>query len=270
MNRCFISLCLLGLSICYADNAANITESQIMDSYNGVVGDAPKHETISNSGAAVEFMSNASQYYGFFAQTLSSGIYYEVRLYARDNYMASNPLVTVPISDISNPWGYGISGKLGYNFHPSDDVEITPYIRLNAYNNLGPVYEDSDGDYIHSQTFSYLLGTKLSFKVTPKFTPYIDMFGGYQTNDLEGSFPNGPIGNPAQINGTLNQWVITYEIGAAAKLTQHISVMPYWQYITQQNNPDQTALNTINQGGFGISPFTGTQQVYGLKLNVAW
>jgi hypothetical protein len=270
MKKYLTGLCLLSFFNVYANNSANVTESDVLAEYNGVVGDAPARQTVSNAGAAIEFMSNASQYYGYFAQTLSSGVYYEIRLYTRDNYMASNPLVAVPISDINNPWGYGVSGKLGYNFHISEDAEITPYIRLNAYNNMGPVYADSDGDYINSKTFSYLVGTKLALRVAPKFTPYIDIYGGYQTNNLQGAFPNGPIGNSQQINGNLNQWVITYEIGAAAKFSDHISVIPYWQYITQQNNPDQTALNTINQGGFGITPFTGTQQVYGLKLNVVW
>ncbi len=271
MKKNIISLCFLSFSTVYANNLSNLSESQILANYDGVVGDAPKQETISNAGAAVEFTPNASQYYTYFAQSLSNGVYYEARLYARNNYLSSLPLVTVPVSGISNPWGYGVTAKLGYNFHISEDTEITPYIRINAYDNMnmGVVYADNLGNYINSQTYSYFVGGKLAFRATPKFTPYVDIFGGYQTNTLQGALPGGPI-KIQSIDSNVNQWAVTYEIGIAGKLSEHISIIPYLQYITQQSQLDQNALNTINQGGLGVNPLTTTQQAYGLKLNVAW
>jgi len=248
----------------------NITESQKLSKYDNLVGDAPRNTTITNTGAAFELMQNAAQYYTFFAQTLSSGIYYEARLVARQNYLSQNPLVSVPVSTIQNPWGYGAVFKLGYNFHLGDMLDMTPYLRFNASSNMGPVYANQFGDYIDSQTYSYFIGSKLAFKVLPRFTPYIDIFGGYQQVPLQGSFPNGPIGSGVQITGNINQFQITYEIGTGVKLVDHLALIPYWQYVTQANWPNQTALDTINQGGFGISPFTGSQQVFGLKLNINW
>jgi hypothetical protein len=247
-----------------------LSEAQKLNKYDSLVGDAPKGVTISNTGAAFEMMENAAQYYAFFSQTLSNGIYYEVRAYTRQNYLSQNPLVTIPVSTIQNPWGYGGVFKLGYNFHLGNDLDLTPYLRFNASNNMGPVYADQFGDYIDSQTYSYFLGSKLAFKVLPKFTPYIDIFGGYQQVPLQGAFPGGPIGSADQITGNIDQFQITYEIGMGIKLMDHLALIPYWQYITQANWPNQTALNTVNQGGFGISPFTGTQQVFALKLNLSW
>ena len=248
----------------------NLTEAQKLSKYDSLVGNAPKGATISNTGAAFELMQNAAQYYVFFAQTLSSGIYYEARLYTRQNYLSQNPLVTVPISTIGNPWGYGVALKLGYNFHLGNDLDLTPYLRFNAANNMGPVYADQFGDYINSQTYSYFLGSKLAFKVLPKFTPYVDIFGGYQQVPLQGNFPHGPIGSGGQIIGNIDQFQITYEIGMGVKVAEHLALIPYWQYITQANWPNQTALDTVNQGGFGINPLTGSQQVFGLKLNISW
>jgi hypothetical protein len=215
-------------------------------------------------------MQNAAQYYTFFSQTLSNGVYYEARAYARQNYLSQNPLVTVPISTIGNPWGYGVALKLGYNFHVGSDLDITPYLRFNAFEDMGPVYSDQYGNYIHSQTYSYFAGSKFSFKVMPKFTPYLDIFGGFQQVPLQGSFPTGPIGGSSEITGNIDQFQITYEIGTGFRLMQNLTLIPYYQYITQTSSPDETAFNTINQGGFGISPLTGTQQVVGLKLNVSW
>ena len=269
MRKNIISVCLLGFSTAYANNLPNLSESQILANYDGVVGDAPKQETISNAGASIEFTPNANQYYAYFAQVLSNGIYYEGRLYASNNYLSSLPLVTVPVSGVSNPWGYGVTVKLGYNFHISEDAEITPYLRMNAYENMGLVYADNLGDNINSRTYSYFIGSKLAFRATPKLTPYVDIFGGYQTNSLQAALPSGPI-KIQSINANVNQWAVTYEIGMAGKLSEHISIIPYLQYITQQNQLDQNALNTINQGGLGLNPLTVTQQAYGLKLNVAW
>ena len=62
MKKNIISLCFLSFSTVYANNLSNLSESQILANYDGVVGDAPKQETISNAGAAVEFTPNASQY----------------------------------------------------------------------------------------------------------------------------------------------------------------------------------------------------------------
>ncbi|MCC2626176.1 MAG: hypothetical protein K0R14_2049 [Burkholderiales bacterium] len=248
------------------------TESYVLQQYSGVQGTAPKHDTVSSSGAAFELLPNGTNVYGFFSQTLANDIYYEARLYGRYNYVTANPNIPgIPASDENPPLGYGIVGILGYNFHPNSSVDITPYVRLNAYNNMGPVYADTDGDYIHSTTYALLLGGKLVFKATSVFSPFINIWSGFQTNDLVGSYPNATThNNNTLISGTLNQWATTYEIGMGTRLSEHITLTPYWQYTTTFNYPNNSASLAINQGGLSQSDLTGTAQAFGLKLGVAW
>ena len=56
----------------------------------------------------------------------------------------------------------------------------------------------------------------------------------------------------------------------SCKLTDNLALIPYMQYITIANSPDATSSAPISQGGFNVSSLTGTQQVFGLKLNYSW
>ncbi|MCC2625619.1 MAG: hypothetical protein K0R14_1492 [Burkholderiales bacterium] len=246
-------------------------ESEVLSVYTGVVGTAPKNDTISNAGAAFELLPNGTNVYGFFSQTLSNDIYYEARLYGRYNYIATNPNIPgIPTSNQNPPPGYGLTGILGYNFHPTDLINLTPYVRANGQYNMGPVYNDTNGDYLHSTTYGLFVGGKLTFKATPIFSPYVNLWGGYQVNDLVGSYPNSATKSNVPISGVLNQTVVIYEIGIGAKLSEHISLIPYWQYITNANSPNAAASTALDQGGLNQTNLTGTAQVFALKLNVAW
>jgi hypothetical protein len=245
------------------------SESQVEKEYSGIVGTGIKHTTVSAAGAAVEFAPSAANFYVFFTQTLDSGIYYEGRLYTRDNYTAQNPIYpSVPISNENNPWGYGAVVKLGYDFHPSETVDLIPYLRVNAYNNMSVVYEDSDGDSIHSTTLAVLPGMKIAYKVTPQFNPYVDLFGGWQQVNLSGNFPQSA--TPGSATGTISQTMFTYEIGFSSKLAPNLALIPYMQYITTTNSPNSTASEPYSKNGFNISSLTTTQQVFGLKLSASW
>ena len=124
---------LLGLAnlIAIPAYAESLAESALLNNYDGVIGTASKGKTISAAGAAVEDTLNGAQAYGFFTQTLSNDVYYEVRAYGRYNYMATNPIFpSISASTANNPMGYGFSGFLGYNFHPTELLDITPYVRI--------------------------------------------------------------------------------------------------------------------------------------------
>jgi hypothetical protein len=245
------------------------SESQLEKVYSGVVGTGIKHNTVSAAGGAVEFSPSGSTFYAFFTQTLSNGIYYEGRLYTKDNYNAQNPIfASVPVSNENNPWGYGAVVKVGYDFHPNELIDIIPYLRLNAYNNMSVVYQDTNGDYINSTTFAILPGVKVAYKVTPQFNPYVELFGGWQQVNLSGGFPQSS--TPGSATATTTQYALTYEVGFSSKLTSNLALIPYFQYITTQNNPDSTAAAPYNQNGFNISSLTSTQQVFGLKMAASW
>ena len=245
------------------------SESHVLQDYSGVVGTGLKHNTVSAAGAAVEFAQSGSNYFAFFTQTLPNDFYYEARLYTRSNYTSQNPLFpSVPVSNINNPWGYGAAIKIGYDFHPSELIDIIPYLRVNAYNNMSVVYADSNGDNINSTTYALLPGVKIAYKVTPQFNPYIDIYGGWQQVNLNGDFPQSD--TPGSAAGTISQTTLTYEIGFSSKLSKNLALIPYMQYVTTTNNPNSTAAAPYNENGFNISSLTGTQQVFGLKLTVAW
>jgi hypothetical protein len=247
------------------------TESQLFGQYGGVVGTAPTNQTISNAGVAIEFWPNANNFFGFFSQTLANNIYYEIRLYGRNNYQSANPdIPNLPTPTGSVPMGYGISTFLGYNFHVNPVTDITPYLRVNLYKDMGPVYNNNQGDFIDSNTYALLVGGKLAFRVNTIFAPYINIWGGYVNNGLTGAFPNSATSSNQSVTGTLNQAAITYEIGASAKLSEHVFIIPYFGYNTIFNYPDSTAQTAIDQGGLNQSNLTGTAAYYGLKLNVAW
>lgn len=276
-----LSLGLLGLS-CVArvfadgslDNSYNYTpakpaESHFLMNYSGVVGTGIKYNTVSAAGGAVEFSPTGSTFYAFFSQTLANGIYYEGRLYTKDNYNAQNPIFTsVPVSNENNPWGYGAAVKFGYDFHPNEFVDIVPYLRLNAYDNMSTVYEDTNGDYIHSTTYAILPGVKVAYKVTPQFNPYVEFYGGLQQVNLDGNFNQSD--TPGSATASVTQQVLTYEIGFSSKLNKNLALIPYMQYITTKSSPDATAQAKYQENGFNISALTATQQVFGLKMSMSW
>lgn len=253
----------------YIPNDRKQPRAKVLTEYTGIVGTGIKYNTVSSTGAAVEFTPSGSNYYTFFSQTLASGIYYEGRLYARNNYTAQNPVFpSVPVSNEDNPMGYGAVIKVGYDFHPTNLIDIVPYLRFNAYNNMSVVYSDTNGDNINSTTYAILPGVKVGYKVTPQFNPYVELYGGWQKVNISGDFPQS--GTPGSSSGSLNQTTLTYEIGFSSKLTKNLSLIPYMQYVTTQNSPDSTAAAPYKDNGFNISSLTSTQQVYGLKLAVAW
>ena len=151
-------------------------ESEVLSNYDGVVGTAPANKTISAAGFAVQDNQNSAQTYIFFTQTLANQIYYEVRLWGAYNYMTQNPLFpSVNVSNINNPPGYGFSGFIGYNFHVSELLDLTPYFRSNYLNNMNLVYADTNGNYINSVAISGYLGAKFSFKLLKTFSNSIKL-----------------------------------------------------------------------------------------------
>lgn len=257
------------------ESAASVEETSLhrkLANYSGIIGTAPKSQTITAAGSAFEASPNATNFYVFFTQTLSNDIYYEVRLVGRYNYAStSNPSIPgIPQSDINPPMGYATNLFLGYNFHPAENVNVTPYLRINLGTNIGPVYDDSNGDYLNSQTYAILPGVKVSFKASPVLSPYINIWGGFQSNSLTGAYPNSETQSTQPITGMLNQVPITYQFGVGMKLTPHVTMIPYTQYTVTFNYPDSAALTSINEGGLNQSSLTGASYAYGLKLSIAW
>lgn len=251
-----------------SSNTQSQSQSQILRGYSGNVGTGVRRTTISSTGAAFEFTPSGTNFYGFFGQTLGNGFYYELRGYTKYNYQTSQPIATVPVSSQTDPMGYGVAVKLGYDFQPTPLIDIIPYLRLQNYYNMGTVYTDNTGNAINSVTYAILPGMKIAYKVTPQFNPYIDLYGGWQQMNLTGNFNNTT--TPGSTAGTVNQTTLTYEIGFSSKLTDNLALIPYMQYITTANSPDATSSTAISQGGFNVSSLTGTQQVFGLKLNYSW
>jgi hypothetical protein len=132
------------------------------------------------------------------------------------------------------------------------------------------VYSDLNGHSINSTAYAILPGIKIAYKVTPQFNPYVDLFGGWQQVNLSGELSTQTNSSLVSTNGSLNQKVISYEIGFSSKLTNSISLIPYMQYITTVNNPDSSAAASYTDNGFNINGLTNTQQVFGLKFSYAW
>lgn len=247
-----------------------LTESQVLSDYSGVTGTAPKGYAISSAGVAVEQWPNAAQTYLFFTQNLANDIYYEVRAYGRYNYKTMNPVFSsVPVSNISNPPGYGFTGIFGYNFHPSEFMDITPYVRFNYLNNMNVVYEDTNGNFINSVGWTAFLGSKFTFKVSKVFTPFLNYYAGYQQVNLSGNLTESTKPNQV-LTAQVEQLLSIFEVGAAFKASQSISIIPYFDYVTSANNPDATAAAPYSQGGFNISPLTSSFQIIGVKASFSW
>lgn len=263
------SAILPGTKISESELEAAIKKAEF-DQYTGVLGTAPKHVTVTSSGISVEQSPSGAQSYLFFTQTLSNGFYYEGRIYGKYNYDSQNPVFpNVPVSSENNPMGYGAAVKVGYNFHAGDKFDITPYLRLNAYNNISVAYNDANGDFINSTTYAVLPGFKMTFKTLPVFTPYIDIYGGYQQVNLNGTLTQGNFANIG-LDGNVGQWATTTEFGFAYKVSNTLAVIPYMQYINTANNPNGDAAKSYTDGGFNISELTSSQQVFGLKLSASW
>lgn len=247
-----------------------LTRKQALENYSGALGTAPKNITITATGSAIQQTPNSTQGYLFFTQTLSNQIYYEVRLWAAYNYMSQNPIFpNVSVSSIQNPPGWGASGFLGYNFHPCDLMDITPFYRFDYYDNMTIVYEDNMGNYIHSKAWGSYLGIKLVFQELRYSSPFINIWTGIQQIALTGNLQDGPSPNIVQ-NAIVNQIISNVQIGLNLKVSSYISLIPYWQYQTVANYPDNLAAAVPQNGGFGISSLTNTQQIIGMKFSVAW
>lgn len=245
------------------------TESKELQKYSGNIGTGSDHATISSTGGTVEFTPGGSNFFVFFSQTLANDFYYEARIYARNNYNSQLPVFNnIPASNEHNPWGYGAVVKLGYDFRPTNLIDVIPYLRLNAYNNMAIVYQDSHGNSISSTAYAILPGVKIAYKVTPQFNPYVDLFGGWQQVNLNGTLVQSNVST--SMSSTLNQFVLTYEIGFSSKLTNSLSLIPYMQYVTTANNPDAISSASYENNGFNINGLTNTQQIFGLKFAYAW
>ncbi len=254
----------------FAMDSSQAIESAIAN-YDGVLGTAPKAVTVSAAGVAVQEMQNATQAYAFFTQTLANQIYYEARVWGAYNYMSQNPIFTsVQPSNMQNPPGYGVSGFIGYNFHTTDLLDITPYYRMNYFKDMAVVYEDTNGNYLHSVALAGFLGVKLTFKESKYFNPYVNFWAGFQQVSISGNLQPNPTASQVQQNATVDQIVANTQIGLNMKVSKEISLIPYWQYQTVASYPDSVALAPVNKGGFAIQPFTATQQIIGMKLSVAW
>ncbi len=248
----------------------NSESSGILAKYDGIVGNAPKDVTVSSAGIGIQETPNNTQAYLFFSQTLANQIYYEVRVWGAYNYMTQNPIFTsVPVSNIQNPPGTGFSGFFGYNFHVNEHIDMTPYARMNYFKNFQLVYEDSNGNYINSTTLAGFLGLKISFKETKYFTPYLNFWMGFQQVALTGTLQEGT--NPGVVQtATVDQIVANTQIGFGFKVSQSMSLIPYWQYQTAANYPDSVAMASPSNGGFGVTTQTNSIQMIGAKFNVSW
>ncbi len=247
-----------------------LAEQAKLNNYSGVPGTAPKDKTVSATGAALEETQSGPQIYAFFTQTLANGFYYEGRLYAKYNMLTQNPAFpNIQPSEENNPPGYKGVVKLGYNFHVTDDYDITPYLRLEAGNNMSIVYADNNGNYVNSTNYALLPGFKQTFKLSPKLNPYIDIYGGLVQVNLTGNLTQGPNPNQ-QFTGSVLQYQLTTEFGLAYKFTEHQAIIPYTQFVYTANNPNSSAAAPYNQGGFNVSQLTTSQQVYAIKYSYSW
>ena len=242
-----------------------IAEQNKLSNYSGVLGTAPLDKTVSATGATVEETPSGPQLFIFWTQTLANGFYYEARFYTKYNMRSQNPAFPdVPTSAENNPAGYKEVIKLGYNFHVTSIYDITPYLRLEQGNNISVVYQDTNGDYIHSTDYAILPGFKQTFKMTRDLTPYIDIYGGLVQSSLTGKMTEGTSANQ-NITASVSQYQLTTELGFAFKISEHQAIIPYTQFVYTANNPDATASLPYSKGGFNLSELSSSQQVYAIK-----
>ena len=244
---------------------AILAERGKLESNTGVLGSAPKQQTISTAGVSLEETQTGPQVWVFWTQTLANGLYYEGQLYAKYNMRTQNPAFPdVPVSSENNPWGSKEVFKLGYDFHVLDDYEIISYLRLEHGNNITITYQDNNGNYIHSYDVAILPGFKQVFKLLPKLTPYIDIWGGIIYNTLTGMMTEGSSGDNVVV-ARVNQYQLNTEFGFAYKITSNQSIIPSVRLVYTSNDPDPIAAKPYNQGGFNISGLSSSQQVYTVK-----
>lgn len=247
-----------------------VAEQQKLSDYSGSVGTGAPGKLVSAAGAAIEETQNGPQAFLFWTQTLANGFYYEGRIYAKYNMRTQNPAFPdVPPSAENNPPGGKAVIKLGYNFNITPIYDITPYLRLEIGHDMSLVYADSTGNYIHSNNYAILPGFKQTFRVTPIFSPYIDIYGGISQVSLTGNMTQGASANIQQTASVLQQQLTT-ELGTAIKISEHQAIIPYIQFVYTANNPDSTASASYNNGGFNISSLTSSQQVYAVKYSYSW
>ena len=220
-------------------------------------------KTISQIGSTVEALEDRMDGYLFFNQLFVNHIYYEFRAYALYHYTTKNvpksPAVNyvVTTANENNPMGHGEVGILGYNVDVNEKISLMPFVRLQHFTNAAAPYEDDFGNEIHSVSYSALLGTKLSMRVTGDFAIYTQYYAGYQRSLLSGQGVYASASQPV-----INTGVSVIELGAPYKLTPSLSITPYLQFITTFDNPNQVALNSP----YNISQFTNTNTLYAIKL----
>ncbi len=210
--------------------------------------------------------------YAFFSQVINKHWYWEVRSYAvrsfitiappanRNGFVIPNP--GLAIDDQDNQWGGGVVGKIGYIFHPTKLVSLTPYFRLQYFLNNTNHYEDDKGNKIETQIASYLAGLKLSMDINDIFSFYVDYYGGYQ----EVKYDTAGFFNLAPDNLENIQLTSTFEIGSNYKINKCWTFIPYIQFGLASNKPSfNVVVGPINNNGT-----TTNSTVFAAKIAYKW
>lgn len=212
-------------------------------------------------GFSYEDRPNMSDIYVFYNQLLANNVFYEVRSYLAYNYKAPNPILpSIPLSNNTNPPGYGFVGIVGYNIPLNENVTILPYIRLNYYYDFAAVYNNTNGDTINSNSYITQLGARLSLKVNNVFDIYANYFAGYQWVNLSGGGAYTVSDNPA-----ISGFVSTLELGMPYKMTRKLSITPYVQFNVTTNNPN-TAANNLP---YSVNSLTNANALYAFRFSYA-
>lgn len=135
---------------------------------------------------------------------------------------------------------------------------------------MGILYNNNDSDYLNANTYALFAGNRVLFRLNPIFSVSVDVWGGYQTNNLVDDYLNSAAPtkhinaatlNQQTITGTLDQLSMTYSLGVQARLSEHMLLVPYMGYTTTASYPD--AVTKANQGSIvSLSNSTNTSQYY--------
>lgn len=246
----------------------------------------PKPSFVNQLGIALEERNNYADAYLYFNQVIHDKLYWEVRGYYLRNFIVTAPpkapnalpsgpiisaLTNVPVSapvplpsvnDQDNLQGYGVVGKLGWVFHPTDMVSVLPYFRLQAFTNNNTPYKDDLGNSIESDASAYLLGLKLSMDVNDIFGIFIDYHGGIQ----KVKFNVGGYYTIVPSELEMKELTSTFEMGAAYKLNQCLTLIPYIQLIMTSHDPSFNVYSGPIQNN-GLTTFT---PLFGAKIAYKW
>ena len=247
-----------------------LAEAEKLSEYTGNEGSAPKGMAISTLDLTLEETRTGPASYVFWSQTLRSSFYYQIRLTGKWTLQTEPPpFLNIPYSSENNPNGYKGMFKVGYNFHLTPHMQITPFLRVEAGKNMTLVYADKEGDYIHSTNYAILSGFKMVFKLESVFSPYFELFGGIAPISLTGNLIEGPTPNK-QIKGFVQGIVVVNEFGFAYKIAKNQAVIPYIAFVYDNKQPNELAATPYSKGGFNILQLTTSEQVYGIKYNYFW